>query len=98
MLAPPELKQVHPLGKAPVLTIETPAAPGKPIVLAESGLIFEYIVDNFGSSLVPKRYLAGKEGQVGAETEGWLRYRYLMHYAEGSLMPLLVTNLLMNGR
>lgn len=26
----------------------------------------------------------------GGETEAWLRYRYYLHYAEGSLMPLLV--------
>ncbi|PNY25009.1 Glutathione S-transferase 1 [Tolypocladium capitatum] len=30
------------------------------------------------------------EGRVGGETEGWLRYQYFLHYAEDSLMPLLV--------
>lgn len=41
-MAPPELKKVHPLGKAPVVTIETPNSE-KPIVLAESGAIIEYL-------------------------------------------------------
>lgn len=41
MLAPPELKAVHPLGKSPVITDE-----GK--VVAESGAIVEYLVDRHG--------------------------------------------------
>ena len=39
--APPELKQLHPLGKAPVLAID-----GR--VLAESGAILEYLVEREG--------------------------------------------------
>lgn len=41
MLAPPELRQVHPLGKSPVIT-------DGPLVLAESGAILEYLVDRYG--------------------------------------------------
>ncbi|CAG8941687.1 unnamed protein product [Penicillium salamii] len=94
-LAPAALKEVHPLGKSPVITIEAPDST-KPLVLAESGAIVEYLVDHFGSarpSLVPQRYIPGKEGKVGGETEEWMRYRYFMHYAEGSLMPFLVMTL-----
>src|SRR5262245_35985713 len=40
-LAPPELKEVHPLGKSPVITDG-----GKTI--AESGAIVEYIIDKYG--------------------------------------------------
>jgi glutathione S-transferase len=40
-LAPPELKQVHPLGKSPVITDG-----GKTI--AESGAIVEYLIDRYG--------------------------------------------------
>lgn len=97
MLAPKELEKVHPLGKAPILTIESEAT-SKPLVLAESGAMIEYIVDHFGSWLAPERYQKGKEGQVGGETEEWMRYRYFMHYGEGSLMPLLVIVLLLNGK
>lgn len=42
MLAPPELLQVHPLGKSPVIT-------QGPLTLAESGAIVEYLVGNFGA-------------------------------------------------
>lgn len=78
-----------------MITIEAPDST-KPLVLAESGAIVEYLVDHFGSacpSLVPQRYTPGKEGKVGGETEEWMRYRYFMHYAEGSLMPFLVMTL-----
>ena len=96
MLAPPEFKKIHPLGKAPIISIESENT-SEPIVLAESGLIAEYLIDHFAPRLVPNRYAEGKEGQLGGETESWLRYRYYMHYAEGSLMPYLLTSLLMGG-
>jgi glutathione S-transferase len=41
MLAPPELRAVHPLGRSPVITDD-----GKTI--AESGAIIEYLVDTYG--------------------------------------------------
>lgn len=97
MLAPKELEEVHPLGKSPVISIETEGM-SKPLVLAESGLIVEYLVDHFGPWLAPKRYMEGKEGQVGGESEEWLRYRYYMHYAEGSLMLYLVVSLLVDSK
>ncbi|WP_374422563.1 glutathione S-transferase family protein [Chromobacterium sp.] len=42
LLAPPELKAVHPLGKSPVI------CDGE-LTLAESGAIIEYLVDSYGS-------------------------------------------------
>jgi len=97
MFAPPELKEVHPLGKSPIVSVETETT-SKPLMLAESGLITEYVAENFGPWLVPKKYQEGKDGQAGGETESWLRYRYYMHYAEGSLMPMLLVALLMNSK
>jgi glutathione S-transferase len=74
-LAPPELQNIHPLGKSPVITDG-----GKTI--AESGAILEYIVETYGNGrLAP------------ADRE---RYRYYMHYAEGSLMPFLLMRLITN--
>jgi glutathione S-transferase len=99
-LAPAELKEVHQLGKSPVITIEAPGS-DKPLVLAESGAIVEYLCDHFGSArptLVPERYQAGREGQVGGEREEWLRYRYFMHYVEGTLMPFLVMTLVNDSK
>jgi glutathione S-transferase len=47
MLAPPSLRQVHPLGKSPVIT-------DGELTLAESGAIIEYLVDRYGGGrLVP---------------------------------------------
>ena len=47
MLAPPELRAVHPLGKSPVIT-------DGDVVVAESGAIIEYLVDKYGAGrLVP---------------------------------------------
>ena len=42
MLAPPSLRQVHPLGKSPVITDNN-------LTLAESGAIVEYLVDRYGA-------------------------------------------------
>jgi glutathione S-transferase len=47
MLAPPELRQIHPLGKSPVITDGN-------LTLAESGAIIEYLVGRYGNGrLVP---------------------------------------------
>ncbi len=49
MLAPPELKQVHPLGKSPVIT-------DGQLTLAESGAILQYLTDEYDTTgrLQPK--------------------------------------------
>lgn len=72
--APPSLKEIHPLGKSPAITIEAPGL-NKPLALAESGPIVEYLCEHFGRQLIPQRYPDGKDGVIGAETEEWLRYR-----------------------
>ena len=73
MLAPPELRQVHPLGKSPVITDGA-------FTLAESGAIIETLVERHGPQLRPD-----------PGTPAFQRYRYWLHYAEGSLMsPLLL--------
>jgi len=47
-LAPPELKEIHPLGKSPVITDGDKT-------IAESGAIVEYIIDRYGNGrLRPK--------------------------------------------
>ena len=76
LLAPAALKQVHPLGKSPVVT-------DGDITLAESGAIIEYILERHAQGrLAPER---------GSEARR--RLTYFLHYAEGSLMPLLVMKL-----
>ena len=90
MLAPPELKEIHPLGKSPVITVASSATAGKHLTIAESGNIIGYLIKHFGTDLQPPQWKDGHEGDVGGETEEWLRYQYYLHYTEGSLMPLLV--------
>ncbi|RZI75699.1 MAG: glutathione S-transferase [Variovorax sp.] len=78
MLAPPELRRVHPLGKSPVVTTDDGLA------LAESGAIVETVIERFGEGR-----LAPPAGSAEA-----LRYRYWLHYAEGSAMPPLLLKLI----
>jgi glutathione S-transferase len=95
-LADPGLKKIHPLGKSPVIGIKTPGAENETI-LAESGAIVEYLVEYFGKWMEPKRYNEGMEGQIGGETEEWKRNRYFMHYAEGSLMTIMLVAYIINS-
>lgn len=97
-LAPPELEKVHPLGKSPVLTITAPGS-DEPIVLAESGLITQYLVENIpeGIKLMPPRWKDGMEGKLGGETEAWMRYQYYLHFSEGSFIPVLVLAMFIGG-
>lgn len=75
-MAPEALKEVHPLGKAPVVTDGERA-------VAESGAIIEYVLDEHADGrLRPER-----------GTEEYERYRYWMHYAEGTAMPPLLVRI-----
>lgn len=75
LLAPPELKKIHPLGKAPIIT----TSDGE--VIAETGAIMDYILNCYdGMGLVP-----------GPKTRARTAFTYWMFYAEGSAMtPLLL--------
>lgn len=80
LAAPPELKRVHPLGKAPVLTDGEES-------IAESAVILEYLQEQYDAQQQFKPQDHANKQQ----------YRYWMHYAEGSLMPLLVMQLVMSN-
>lgn len=82
MLAPPALKAVHPLGKSPVITDDART-------IAETGAIIEYVLQRYGKDADGKRLLTPEP-----DSDAWLDYTYYMHYAEGSLMPLLVMTLI----
>lgn len=78
MLAPPELRAIHPLGKSPVIE-DTDVSGG--VIVAETGAIIEYLLAKYpGNALTP-----------AAGTEAARRLTYWLHYAEGSAMtPLLL--------
>jgi len=74
-LAPPELKNVHPLGKSPVITDSDRT------VVAESGAIIDYIVRRHG----------GGRMQPPPSSSLYDQYVQWLHYAEGSAaLPLIM--------
>lgn len=75
--APETLKKIHPLGKSPVIT-------DGDLTVAESGAIIDYLVQRYGQ---------GRLQPSPEDARAWVDYRYWLHYAEGSLMPLLVMQL-----
>ncbi|KAI1267288.1 hypothetical protein F5Y18DRAFT_415981 [Xylariaceae sp. FL1019] len=97
LMAPEELKKIHPLGKSPLVSI-TPAGASEPLVLAESGFITQYLSEHFSQNnptIAPKRWKDGQEGKVGGETAEWLRWQYLLHYVEGSFLSLLMIGMVL---
>lgn len=63
MLAPPELRAIHPLGKSPVITDD-----GKTI--AETGAIVEYIIETYGQG----RLIPAAGGPERLRYTYWLHY------------------------
>ena len=77
--APASLREVHALGKAPVIQ-------DGGLVLAESGAIVHYIVERHG------------DGRLGIPPSDprFAGYTYWMHFAEGSLMSLMLIALVLS--
>lgn len=72
--APDSAREVHPLGRFPMLEIDGH-------ILAESGAVLEY--------------LAEREGKLRPESDEARReYTFFLHYAEGSAMPPLLVQLI----
>jgi len=71
--APDARREIHALGKAPVIR-------DGDTVLAESGAIVDYIVHRY----------AGDRLAVAPAAAAYARYIYWFHFAEGSLMSLLI--------
>lgn len=72
--APAKLREIHPLGKSPVVVLP------EGTVLAESGAILETLLDRYGEGRL----------RPAPGTDEHRRYLFFMHYAEGSLMPPLL--------
>jgi len=76
--APESLKKIHPLGHTPILEVNERA-------LVESGFIIEYLLKHYD-----------KEQQfkpTDDNEEAWEAYTFWLHFAEASIMPLLVMRL-----
>jgi glutathione S-transferase len=76
--APDALREIHGLGKAPVIR-------DGDTVLAESGAIVDYVVHRYGHDRLT----------VAPSAANYARYLYWLHFAEGTLMAVLVTALVL---
>jgi glutathione S-transferase len=74
------MKELHPLGRAPIIR------DGK-LVLAESGAIVNYILHCHAKSRLAVR---------PSNAPAFARYVYWLHFAEGSLMSLLLIALVLS--
>ena len=64
---------------------KSPIIEDGPLRLAETGAIVDYLVGRYGEGLAPP-----------ARDDAYWRYRYWLHYAEGSAMPPLLMKLIVN--
>lgn len=81
MRAPESLKNIHPLGKSPVID-------DGGLVISESSAITTYLLEKFdtGNRLAPPR----------SDLANWAKFTQWLHYPEGSVfLPLLIKMLLM---
>ncbi|KAJ3762319.1 thioredoxin-like protein [Lentinula raphanica] len=72
--APPSLLEIHPLGKSPVIEDKDES---RTTVLAESSAIITYLLQKYSDRSI-------------LSEDGALDDLYYMHYAESTLMPLIV--------
>jgi hypothetical protein len=73
-LAPPELKEVHPLGKSPVIT-------DGDTTIAESGAIVEYIIDTYGG---------GRMKPPAGSDDYWKYIEWMHYAEGSAMLPLLM--------
>lgn len=83
-LAPPELQAVHPMGKAPILQDGDKT-------LLESACIIEYLIDFYDN---PTSLTQGKALRPDYGSPAYEQYRYWLHFAESSFMPLRIVHLI----
>ena len=76
--APDSLKQIHPLGHAPMLEVNDR-------VLIESGFIIEYLLKHYDTE---KKFKPADDNEAA-----WGAYTFWLHFAEASVMPPLVMRL-----
>lgn len=79
-LAPQKLREIHPLGKSPLIQ-------DGELTLGESGAIVEYLLG---------RYDSQHHFKPTTESAEYPNYLFWSHYAEGSMMPLLLISLIFN--
>jgi glutathione S-transferase len=73
-MAPPELKEVHPLGKSPVIT-------DGDRTIAESGAIVEYLIDRYGN---------GRLKPAHGTADYWKYVEWMHYAEGSAMFPLLM--------
>jgi glutathione S-transferase len=73
-MAPPELKEVHPLGKSPVIT-------DGDRTIAESGAIVEYLIDRYGN---------GRFKPARGTDDYWKYVEWMHYAEGSAMFPLLM--------
>ena len=73
-LAPPELKQAHPLGKSPVMQDEA-------TTIAESGAIVEYLIDVYGK---------GRFRPAQGTADYWKYVEWMHYAEGSAMLPLML--------
>ncbi len=76
--APDSLKEIHPLGHAPILEVD-----GRPLI--ESGFIIEYLLKHYDTE---QKFKPADDNE-----SAWEDYTFWLHFAEASVMPPLVMRL-----
>jgi glutathione S-transferase len=83
MLAPPELKNIHPLGKSPVIDDDG-------LIISESGAITSYLLEKHDKD--------NKFSPPRSDLAAWAKYTQWLHYAEGSVFsPLMLKMIALRG-
>src|SRR5262245_59695496 len=73
-LAPPELREVHPLGKSPVITEGAKT-------IAESGAIVEYVLEKYGNGRLRPRH---------GTDDYWKDVEWMHYAEGSAMLPLLM--------
>ena len=79
LLSPPELKAIHPMGASPVIEDAT-FNKDKPVLLAESGAIAEYLIYRHG------------DGRLALKPDhpNYADYLYWFHFSNSNMQPVLM--------
>ncbi|MCP3428224.1 glutathione S-transferase N-terminal domain-containing protein [Opacimonas viscosa] len=95
-LAPQSMRDIFPLGRFPVVTISTQnnadeSHDNTPIVLSESGAIVEYLAHKYSAQATHLE----QSLIIPPSAPLFQQYSFWYHFAEGTMMPPLIANLVL---
>jgi len=90
-LAPQSIRNVFPLGRFPVVTVSQESDNDTPIVLSESAAIVEYLVHKYSEQATHLQ----QPLIIPPSDPLFQQYSFWYHFAEGTMMPPLIANLVL---